>query len=105
MSPSTATAKHPEVPSPRRRLHQHLGGLGRQVPPRLHPDRLIADAPTVGAWGAVVQYADRSIPDDNTEDRPEITVLGGDGITRAQARELAALILETVDRIDGWLAR
>lgn len=69
------------------------------------PKRLVIGAATVGAWGAVVQYGDGSIGPDGTEARPEIAVLGGDGQTRAQARELAMRILETVDLIDAWVAR
>jgi len=54
-----------------------------------------------------VQWPDGAVDDGSTEEGPEvhIHVCGDDGLSPAQARELAAMIVEAADELDGWTAR
>jgi hypothetical protein len=51
-----------------------------------------------------VQYADARIDDGSVHEPPHV-YLGDDGLTSAQARALAAALLETADEVDRWIAK
>ena len=51
-----------------------------------------------------VQFADGRIDDGSVHEPPRV-YLGDDGLTSAQARELAAALIETADEVDRWAAR
>ena len=54
-----------------------------------------------------VQWADGTVGDGSTEEGPAVHVhcFGDDGLTPAQARELAAMIVEAADELDRWVTR
>ena len=51
-----------------------------------------------------VQYSDGRIDDGGVHEPPHV-YLGDDGLTSTQARELAALLVESADEIDRWAQR
>ena len=51
-----------------------------------------------------IQFADGRIDDGNVHEAPHV-YLGDDALTSAQARELAAALIETADEVDRWAAR
>ncbi len=55
-------------------------------------------------FGSAVQFADGFIDDGKRDpkDPPTVRVVAADGMTVAQAREVAALILAIADELDGW---
>ena len=53
---------------------------------------------------SAVQFADGSIDDGGVHEPPHV-YLGDDGLTSAQARELAAALLDTADEVDRWAQR
>ena len=48
-----------------------------------------------------VQFADGRIDDGRVHEPPRV-YLGDDALTSAQARELAALLVESADEVDRW---
>ena len=50
-----------------------------------------------------VQFTDGRIDDGSVHEPPHV-YLGDDGLTSAQARELAALLVEAADAVDRWAA-
>jgi hypothetical protein len=54
---------------------------------------------------SALQYADGSI--NTTDDPPRVSldIHYDAGLTSAQARELAASLIEAADEVDGWVAR
>jgi hypothetical protein len=54
---------------------------------------------------SALQYADGSI--NTTDDPPRVSldIHEDDGLTSAQARDLAASLIEAADEVDGWVTR
>lgn len=54
---------------------------------------------------SALQYADGSI--NTTDDPPRVSldIHDDDGLTSAQARELAAALVEAADELDGWVTK
>jgi hypothetical protein len=91
------------------------------VPPGVRPDSWQDDAPqpyrvlfgelrnTDGVeyttvQGTAVQYPDGRIDDGSVYEAPSV-YLGDDALTTAQARALAATLIETADEVDRWAAK
>jgi hypothetical protein len=62
------------------------------------------DVDLVCVQATAVQFSDGRIDDGSVHEPPSI-YLGDDGLTTAQARELAATLIEAADKVDGWLAK
>jgi hypothetical protein len=58
-------------------------------------------------WTAAEQFADGSIDVDGEVEAPNVLVENhaARGMTSDQARELAAVLIEAADEIDGWAAK
>jgi hypothetical protein len=83
--------------------YRTLVGANRKVSGRGSPgDGSLADEVLVGT--TAIQFADGHL-DDGTEVEPPHVYVADHGLTSAQARRLAAEILEAADEIDGWVAR
>ena len=52
-------------------------------------------------YTSAIQFADGRI-DDGLIEAPSLAVSDADSLTSDQARELAALLLEAADELDGW---
>ncbi len=61
-----------------------------------------SDYTTVQA--TAVQFADGRIDDGSVHEAPQV-YLGDDALTSAQARELAAVLLEVAAQLDGWAVK
>jgi hypothetical protein len=107
---TTTTNPYPDVPLPAGAIADDDAWTLWENEARVFhgPDRVvlngaaevIAEVRTTG-----VQYADGSV--DNGEDPPTIDIclnLPGD-LTAAEARELAAALLEAAAELDGWAAK
>jgi hypothetical protein len=57
----------------------------------------------VNVQPTAVQFSDGRIDDGSVHEPPHV-YLWDDALTTKQARELAALLIEAADQIDGWLA-
>ena len=57
--------------------------------------------------GQAIQWADGSIDREGVIEPPSVSIEspGDPGLTSAQARELAAVLIAAADEIDGWAAR
>jgi hypothetical protein len=53
--------------------------------------------------GTAVQYPDGRIDDGSVYEAPMV-YLGDDGLSTAQARALAAVLIQTADEVDGWVS-
>jgi hypothetical protein len=51
-----------------------------------------------------IQFADGRVDGGSVHEPPHV-YLRDDALSAAQARELAALLIEAADEVDGWLAR
>jgi hypothetical protein len=51
-----------------------------------------------------VQFSDGRVDDGSAHEPPQV-YLNDYGLTSAQARELAAVLVDAADEVDGWLAR
>ncbi|WP_261887546.1 DUF6907 domain-containing protein, partial [Mycobacterium marinum] len=59
----------------------------------------------VEVWTAAVQYDDGTL-DQDALDRPNVWIQAHqEGLSSAQARELAAALLSAADELDGWTRR
>jgi hypothetical protein len=71
--------------------------------------RRMIDGTTCAVWASAIQLPDGTIADgtleDGTDEEPLITVEGQDGVTTAQARELAQRLIDAADLLDGWAGR
>ncbi|OBK77866.1 hypothetical protein A5651_03595 [Mycobacterium sp. 1274761.0] len=54
--------------------------------------------------GTAVQFSDGSIDDGSIHEPPHI-YLGDEALTSVQARELAAVLVQTADEVDRWAQR
>jgi len=83
----------PRTPMP----YRVIGSPNRALPGK--PDEEIL------VWNNAVQWADGSIDDDGLIEAPNVSVHGvywKRGLSSAEARELAAVLIECADKIDGW---
>jgi hypothetical protein len=100
------TANHPDVPLP---PGAEFGDEWQPDHPQAYriiqtPDRHIEGHDKLTLWGIAVQRADGTIDVNEEPPTVSIQVSWEDGLTTAQARELAALILATANELDGWVA-
>ncbi|MCW2627515.1 hypothetical protein [Mycobacterium sp.] len=58
----------------------------------------------VSVQPTAIQFSDGRIDDGSVHEAPSV-YLGDDALTTAQARALAATLIETVDEVDGWAAK
>ena len=61
------------------------------------------DIDRVSVQPTAVQFADGRIDDGGVHEPPHV-YLGDDALTSPQARELAPLLVEAADEVDGWSA-
>jgi len=54
--------------------------------------------------GAAYQFPDGRIDDGSVREAPHV-YLGDEALTTAQARALAATLIQTADEVDGWAAK
>jgi hypothetical protein len=99
--PTTTTHCSPSVPLPSGVAAAGSWQLNDPLPYRvvLGEDRGITDHNVV-VHTVAVQFADGRIEDGRIK---AATVYSGRGLTSAQARELAAALLEAADQLDGWI--
>ncbi len=99
--PTTTTHCSPSVPLPTGVAAAGSWQLNDPLPYRvvLGEDRGITDHNVV-VHTVAVQFADGRIEDGRIK---AATVYSGRGLTSAQARELAAALLEAADQLDGWI--
>jgi hypothetical protein len=58
----------------------------------------------VSVQATAVQYTDGRVDDGSVHEPPQV-YLGDDGLTAAQARALAAALIEAADTVNRWAAR
>ncbi len=58
----------------------------------------------VSVQPTAVQFPDGRIDDGSVREPPHV-YLGDDGLTSAQARQLAALLISAADEVDRWAQR
>ncbi|BDB43325.1 hypothetical protein Mkiyose1665_18280 [Mycobacterium kiyosense] len=71
------------------------------------PDVAVADCLVTGS---AIQFPDGRVGDghrrhDDRDPEPPLVMVGEHQFTTAEARELAAAVVATADRIDGWVTR
>ena len=79
------------------------GQPATRLPDHQLPNRGV-EGRNVTVWSTAVQWSN-GIIDDGRVEAPSIFVdidCWENGLTSAQARELAAVLLECADKIDGW---
>jgi hypothetical protein len=62
------------------------------------------DIDRVSVQPTAVQFSDGRVDNGSVHEAPCV-YLGDDALTSAQARELAAALIETADEVDGWAAK
>jgi hypothetical protein len=62
------------------------------------------DTDLVCVQSTAVQFSDGRIDDGSVHEPPHV-YLRDDALSAAQARELAALLVESANQIDGWAAK
>jgi hypothetical protein len=62
------------------------------------------DSDLVCVQPTAIQFADGRVDDGGVHEPPHV-YLRDDALSAAQARELAARLIEAADQVDGWLAR
>jgi hypothetical protein len=61
------------------------------------------DIDRVSVQATAIQFPDGRV-DDGSQHEPPQVYLGDDALTTAQARALAAALIETADEVDGWVS-
>jgi hypothetical protein len=96
------TAANPEVPVP----HGARPDTWQDDSPQ--PYRVLFGAlrgiDRVSVQATAIQFPDGRLDDGSQHEPPQI-YLGDDGLSIAQARDLAATLNKAADEIDGWAAK
>jgi hypothetical protein len=94
----------PDVPIPAGFRAQDWQGDDRRPFRVLLGEVRAIDGVDVCLQATAIQFADGTL-DDGSVHEPPLVYLGDDALTATQARELAALLVEAADVIDGWVAQ
>jgi hypothetical protein len=106
MTTTPTTPRRPTVPLPVGAVKaDDWESRGGEMPYRIArgADRGVDGVPSTVVWTSVVQFADGTLDDGSRTEPPSVHVENPDrGLTSAQARQLARLLISAADEVDRW---